>query len=384
MIKTTEVTGFNDSKPHYAVLDGLRGVAALMVVWYHIHEGLAFAGSVNGVGDGMITQFNHGYLAVDFFFLLSGFVLGYAYGDRWKQNFGLKTFLKRRLIRLHPMVVTGSIIGMFCFLLQGSQMWNGNQVPISAVMVAMLCAMFMIPALPKCYYEVRGNGEMFPLNGPTWSLFFEYIGNLLYALFIRRFSTRLLTWITVILGLLSAGFTAFNVSGYDMLGVGWTLDTMNFCGGLLRMLFPYTFGMLLARKFKPVHVKSSFWWGTLILMSVFSVPYLSSDLQISINGLYETLCITCIFPILIWLGASDLTTGCSSLLCSFLGRLSYPLYLVHYPIFYLFYNWLIKNKVYFLSLAWKEVLIVLFITLTVAIIVMKWVDEPIRERLAKR
>ncbi len=65
-------SAFPDTKPHYELLDGLRGVAAILVLWYHIHEGFAFACSVNGVGDGPVKTFNHGYLAVDFFFILSG------------------------------------------------------------------------------------------------------------------------------------------------------------------------------------------------------------------------------------------------------------------------------------------------------------------------
>ena len=70
-------TAFADTKPHYEILDGLRGVAALLVVFYHIFEGLSFA-----AGGTLITTINHGYLAVDFFFILSGFVIGYAYDDR--------------------------------------------------------------------------------------------------------------------------------------------------------------------------------------------------------------------------------------------------------------------------------------------------------------
>ena len=87
-----------DSKPHYEILDGLRGVAALLVVFYHIFEGLSFA-----AGGTVITVINHGYLAVDFFFILSGFVIGYAYDDRWGKTLTLGNFFKRRLIRLHPM-----------------------------------------------------------------------------------------------------------------------------------------------------------------------------------------------------------------------------------------------------------------------------------------
>ena len=96
-------TAFADSKPHYELLDGLRGVAALLVVFYHIFEGLSFA-----AGGTLITTINHGYLAVDFFFILSGFVIGYAYDDRWNKNLTLGNFFKRRLIRLHPMIVMGA------------------------------------------------------------------------------------------------------------------------------------------------------------------------------------------------------------------------------------------------------------------------------------
>ncbi|MEG1507285.1 MAG: acyltransferase, partial [Akkermansia sp.] len=102
--------GFADTKQHYNILDGLRGIAAITVVWFHIFEAYA-----TGHLDQMI---NHGYLAVDFFFILSGFVVGYAYDDRWG-TMKTKDFLKRRMIRLHPMVVMGAIIGAIVFYFQG-------------------------------------------------------------------------------------------------------------------------------------------------------------------------------------------------------------------------------------------------------------------------
>lgn len=100
-MSTTSSAAFADTKKHYHLLDGLRGVAALIVMWYHVFEGYAFAGNT------MIENFNHGYLAVDFFFMLSGFVISYAYDDRWGGSFTMKDFFKRRLIRLHPMVIMG-------------------------------------------------------------------------------------------------------------------------------------------------------------------------------------------------------------------------------------------------------------------------------------
>ena len=201
MQQIRSAASFVDSKPHYNILDGLRGVAALLVVWYHVHEGLSFA-----QGGTVITGINHGYLAVDFFFILSGFVIGYAYDDRWGKTLTLGNFFKRRLIRLHPMVVMGTIVGAITFCIQGCVRWDGTQVPVSAVMLALLCGMFFIPAVPGMGRDVRGNGEMFPLNGPAWSLFFEYIGNIIYAVLICRLKTKVLAVLTGILGALYAWF----------------------------------------------------------------------------------------------------------------------------------------------------------------------------------
>ena len=227
--------GFADTKPHYILLDGLRGVAALMVLWYHVFEGFAVAkGSV-------IETFNHGHLGVEFFFLLSGFVISYAYDDRWRksqshkvqsqsqgQSMRLKSFFKRRLIRLHPMLVMGTVIGLITFFIQGGVKWDGTQTPIHWVLIAFVLTLFFIPAYPGASYDIRGNAEMFPLNGPSWSLFFEYIGNILYALFIRKLSNKMLTVLVGATGILWIWFVAFDISGYDMVGIGWTLDVFFF------------------------------------------------------------------------------------------------------------------------------------------------------------
>lgn len=134
---------FSDSKPHYPLLDGLRGVAAFIVVWYHIFEGFQFAG-----GKPTIDFINHGYLAVDFFFILSGFVIGYAYDDRWGKTLTLGGFFRRRLIRLHPMVVMGATIGLISFLLTGMERWDRTTSTLSMTFLAFICSCLMIPALP--------------------------------------------------------------------------------------------------------------------------------------------------------------------------------------------------------------------------------------------
>ncbi|MDU5343476.1 MAG: acyltransferase, partial [Prevotella bivia] len=154
-------TVFTDTKPHYLILDGMRGVAALMVLIYHLFEGFATSPS-NQIC-------NHGYLAVPLFFVLSGFVIGYAYDDRWKKM-STADFFKRRLIRLHPMVVLGAILGFIAFIAQGSVTWRGEHIPTLYVVFACLFTLFMIPVAPSARLEVRGYGELFPLNGPYWSL----------------------------------------------------------------------------------------------------------------------------------------------------------------------------------------------------------------------
>lgn len=381
MMQNISSATYADSKPHYELLDGLRGVAALLVLFYHIFEGLSFA-----AGGTLITVINHGYLAVDFFFILSGFVISYAYDDRWGKTMTTGNFFKRRLIRLHPMIIMGVILGAITFFLQGSVQWDGTKIATSAVMLAMLCAMFFIPAVPGVSYEIRGNGEMFPLNGPSWSLFFEYIGNILYALFIHRLSNKALTVLVGLSGIALAWFTIFNVSGYDMFGVGWTLDTVNFFGGTLRMLFPFSMGMLLARHFKPMNVKGAFWICSMILLLLFCVPYIvTENSPISLNGLFEAICILFIFPVLLWIGASGKTTdNFSSRVCKFLGDISYPLYAVHYPIMYLFYAWLINHKIYIFSEAWPTALAVYLGNILLAYLCLKLYDEPVRKWLAKK
>ena len=372
-------TVFADTKPHYHLLDGLRGVAALMVIWYHVFEGYAFAGGTT------IDTFNHGYLAVDFFFILSGFVIGYAYDDRWGKNFTMKDFIKRRLIRLHPMVIMGAVVGAITFYIQGSVQWDGTHIGISMVMLSLLCTIFFIPAMPGVGYEVRGNGEMFPLNGPCWSLFFEYIGNILYALFIRRLSNKALTIVVVLLGVALASFAIFNVSGYGNIGVGWTLDGVNFIGGLLRMLFPFSMGMLLSRNFKPMKLRGAFWICTLVMIALFAVPYLEGTESICTNGIYEAFCIIIAFPILLWIGASGTTTDKKSTqICKFLGDISYPIYVIHCPFMYLFYAWLIKNQLFTLGETWQVALCVYAWNILFAYLCLKLYDEPVRKYLAKR
>ena len=371
-------TKTKDSKPHYALLDGLRGVAALLVVWYHVFEGFQFAGNKP-----VIDFINHGYLAVDFFFILSGFVVGYAYDNRWGKTLTLGGFFRRRLIRLQPMVIMGAVIGAVSFLLSGMERWDGTHATLWLTFLAFVCGCLMLPALPGMPREVRGNGEMFPLNGPCWSLFFEYIGNIVYALLIRRLSTRLLAVLSFALCCALTWFAVTDQSGYSSIGVGWTVDRTNILGGSLRMLCPFTMGILMSRIFKPMkNVRGAFWTSAALLLAIFHVPYIYSEGALSLNGVFEAACIIGVFPLVVWYAASGKTTDIASTrICRFLGDISYPLYIVHYPIMYAFYMWLIKTRQYTLYETWPAALAAVSASIILAWLCLKLYDMPVRKWL---
>ena len=361
---------FSDTKPHYDLLDGLRGVAALTVVCFHLFE--AYATSH------LDQRINHGYLAVDFFFILSGFVVGYAYDDRWTKM-TVREFLTRRLVRLQPMVVIGALIGAVMFYTQGCPVWDVSAVPVAMLLVATLMNAFMIPATPGA--EIRGVGEMYPLNGPAWSLFFEYIGNVLYALFIRRLSTRALA---VLVASAGCGLAAFSVWGpLGDICVGFSLTGENIVGGSLRLLFAFPAGLLLSRVFRPVRVRGAFWIGSLAVVALASVPRIGGSEHLWMNGVYDALCAVVLFPLIVWIGASGKTTDrVTSRICKFLGDISYPLYMVHYPFIYLYYAW-VKNG----DLTFREslpgALALFFGSVILAWLCLRLYDEPVRKFLSK-
>lgn len=377
-MKEKTSAAYPDSKPHYELLDGLRGVAALMVMFYHIGEGFATSPVDQHV--------NHGYLAVDFFFILSGFVIGYAYDDRWKTSLNLKNFFKRRLIRLHPMVIMGAILGAAAYCIQGRVQWDGTQVSMTMVLIALLLNLFLLPVVPGTGADVRGNNEMFPLNGPNWSLFFEYIGNILYALIIRKMSTKALTVLVSVAGLGLGAFAVCNLSSFGHLGVGWSMTDWNLLGGFLRLMFSFSTGLLMSRVFRPVNIRGAFWICSAVVCVLLALPHIGGGEKLWLNGLYEAVCTIFIFPALVWLGASGKTTDkATSMVCKFLGDISYPVYVVHYPLMYLFYAWLWSGpeKIPF-SQAWPVAAAVIIGSIILAWLCLKFYDEPMRKWLGEK
>jgi len=375
----TQLTGFSDSKSHYRILDGLRGVAAVMVVMFHILE--TFTN-----GDNTKQIINHGYLAVDFFFVLSGFVIGYAYDDRWGKM-SLGGFFKRRLIRLHPMIIAGMIIGAIFFYFQGSFFFPKiDEVPVWKMLLVMLIGFTLIPVGQSL--DIRGWGEMHPLNGPAWSLFFEYVANILYALFIRKFSKTLLAIFVFISG---CALIHLSMTRGDVIG-GWSVDPLQLRIGFTRLLYPFFAGLLLSRIVKPGTINNAFLWCSLLLIIVFSIPRIGGHEHLWMNGIYVAFCIIFVFPLIVYIGASGEIKGrVSSKLCNFLGDISFPLYIVHYPIIYTYMSWIAHHIDFVKSgtpASHLAVIAASLLTLVSSIAIaygcLKLYDVPVRKWLAGR
>ena len=368
----TKTPAYLETKSHYQILDGLRGVAALLVVAFHVLETYS--------GDRFHQIINHGYLAVDFFFLLSGFVVAYAYDDRW----GKMTqwdFYKRRLIRLQPMVIMGTIIGAALFYLQASPAFPSiSTTPVWQMLLVMLVGFTMLP-LPLSM-DIRGWQEMNPLDGPAWSLFFEYIANILYALFIRKFSNKVLAIFVILSAILLVQYLLMGPQG-DVIG-GWSLNALHLHIGFARLLYPFFAGVLLCRMGKLIHIKGAFAVCSLMIAIIMFIPRIGGSEHLWMNGLYESFSIIVVFPLIVAIGAGGNITGKFSLkVCKFFGNISYPLYITHYPLIYLYTGWVAKNKVPMSYGIWFGVLLFV-VSIVIAYASLKLYDEPVREWLRKR
>ena len=372
MATTISSVGFADTKRHYPILDGLRGVAALLVVAFHLFEGHAASRFVQII--------NHGYLAVDFFFVLSGFVIGYAYDERWR-HMSTADFFKRRLIRLHPMIVVAMIIGALMFYLQqGTLFPKIADTPLWLMLLLMFIGITLMPVGPAL--DVRGWGEMHPLNGPAWSLFYEYVANILYALFVRKFSKLVLGLCVFAAGCALVYHCVSGPNG-DVIG-GWSITPEQVRLGLTRLLYPFFAGLLLSRIVTVGRVKHAFLLCTVIITAALALPRFGGAQQLWMNGLYESLCIIVVFPLVVYLGASgEAGSGLSARVCGFLGDISYPLYIIHYPFVYTYMAWVVENKVS-IAQGWPVAIATLAWCVLLAWLCLKFYDIPVRAWLTAR
>ena len=376
------------SKPRYEILDGLRGVAALIVVCFHQLE-------ISST-DVMLTKYiGHGYLAVDFFFILSGFVVGYAYDDRWNRmtTWG---FFKRRLIRLHPMIVFAAILGLtFFYYGIGPVFGEVTNTGFWSLMLITLMMLLMIPV--PVNMDIKGWQEITPLNGNAWSLMFEYWANLLYGLVIRRFPRWLLTVFVVLCAILTIdvahdvdmfGFLKERQSYYNVNG-GWSLTAEQMYLGFARLLFPFFAGLLMAKTLNSsisiFNWKGGFWWASLLLVIALFMPTLGGENPTIANGIYEIAAIIIIFPLIVAIGAGSTVSGRTSKVCKFFGEISYPLYLVHQPIVFTLYGtWRATH----LEATFSQLMVInigmMLLSVFLSYAILRLLDEPVREWLKKK
>ncbi|SHN31349.1 Peptidoglycan/LPS O-acetylase OafA/YrhL, contains acyltransferase and SGNH-hydrolase domains [Duganella sacchari] len=372
MTNNAAPVGFTDTKQHYAILDGLRGVAALMVVAFHLFEA--------HTASRFEQIINHGYLAVDFFFVLSGFVIGYAYDDRWR-TMSTMEFFKRRLIRLHPMIVVAMLIGAALFYVQASAAFpNIQATPAWLMLTVMVIGMTLIPV--GAALDIRGWSEMHPLNGPSWSLFYEYVANILYALFVRKFSKTVLACFVFVTGCVLVHYCLTGPNG-DVIG-GWSLEPVQMRIGLTRLLYPFFAGLLLSRIVTVGRIRHAFLLSSVIIIAALAWPRLGGPADLWKNGLYDALCIALVFPLVVYIGASgSVNTRMGARICGFLGAISYPIYIIHYPFVYTYIAWVNQRKIP-LADALPMTIATFLACVTTAYLCLTFYDIPVRRWLSKR
>ena len=374
------------SKPRFEILDGLRGVAAMIVVAFHLFETYS-----KGPSDQIL---NHGYLAVDFFFVLSGFVIGYAYDDRWSKM-NVWGFFKRRLIRLQPMVILGTLIGAFWFYFGGAPGFElVMQTPWWKLLLIVILGCLMFPTPPSM--DIRVWQEINSLNGAAWSLMWEYVANILYALFVRRFNVIVLAvmvtvsaFLTIDLCLNLDTFGLLEVRSYAKYtvigGFGLTPDQIYI--GICRLLYPFFGGLLLYRlgKCRIKLNRGGMTWCSVAVAATLVVPHLGGEDHEWINGLYCAVVILLIYPAVVAAGAgSPLRGRRTTAICKFLGMISYPLYITHYPMIYVQMNWAARHADAPLSTHIWVAVSIFIASIAVAYASVKVYDIPVRAWLSEQ
>jgi peptidoglycan/LPS O-acetylase OafA/YrhL len=356
MNKENENPGILNTKKHFEILDGLRGVAALAVVIFHFMEWIFPDSSQNFIG--------HGFLAVDFFFCLSGFVIGYAYDNRIGKM-GIGEFFKSRLIRLHPLVVLGSVLGLLAFFLDpfASPIAYGA----GKIILLFICSLLLIP-LPLM--EDRAF-NLFGFNAPSWSLFWEYVANIFYAFVLYKVGRRSLKVLTI---LAAAGICFVSYRAGNLLG-GWSKD--NFLDGGARVAYSFLAGLLVYRSNWIIKNRFGFIGLSILLFLAFIMP--GSEW----NWLTEPLVVLFYFPLLVSLGAGSSLAPQLKKVCRFSGNISYPLYMTHYAAIWIYGNYYTNVKPPAGELTFIIIFGVIFLV-AFAYLVMRFYDIPVRKYLTRK
>jgi len=356
---TTNITNTTNTAPkkHFEILDGLRGVAALAVVVFHFMEWIFTNPEQNFIG--------HGFLAVDFFFCLSGFVIGYAYDDRIAAM-GLRNFFISRIIRLHPLVVAGSVLGLLAFLFDPFSHYT-EFYSAGKVALAFLCSLFLIP-LPV----IADRGfNLFSFNAPAWSLFWEYMANIVYAFVLYKIGRNLL-FVLLLLAAMAIGYVGY--SSGNLLG-GWSGPT--FWDGCARISYSFLAGLFIYRSNWVIKNNLGFTGLALLLLLAFIMPFSKW------NWVTEPLIVLFYFPLLIALGAGATLQSGLKKICIFSGNISYPLYMTHYAALWMFGNYYTTFKPDNTQLTFVVVSGVI-VLVAFAYLVMVLYDIPLRKYLTDK
>lgn len=342
-------------KKHFEVLDGLRGTASILVVVYHLME-VAHP-----------NPLYHAHLAVDFFFMLSGYVVGYAYDNRLHtKSITVRDFFLIRLIRLHPLVILGVILGALGYWLDP---FAGNKQPINVELFSVAIGLGML-LLPAPSMPNRGD-ETHSLNGPSWSLLQEYLINIVYAIFCNKLTTKIL-WILVCLSAIVLGVTTI-AHGHLAAGWGWSSIWI----APVRVCFPFFTGLLLFKT--GAKIKIPFGYPLLSLLIFLNFIWAFNRY----NGTVEFLSVLIAFPLVVAAGVGSVVKGkFLSAVCSFSGKISYPVYIIHYPFVYIYTHWVYERH------PSNNLVVVYGIGLVIFIILLSWLllkyfDEPVRAWLSR-
>jgi peptidoglycan/LPS O-acetylase OafA/YrhL len=343
------------TQQHFLVLDALRGVAAIAVAIYHAC--IIFGGT---------PLLPKAFLAVDFFFLLSGIVVAHAYERRLKQG-QIREYFERRLIRLYPMILVGALLGMSVVITSPAARGLSTGTLAYLGLSAALC----LPIIRANLYP--GSHSISPVNVPSWSLFFEIFVNAVYGMVAKRLTTT---------RLVAVSLSAFIVEAIAILkfnGVNFGVYVEDFEWGFVRVIFPFFTGVLINRTFTPRTLPMSPMAPLLLaiaLVATFYVP--TSGVW---NAVSELVAVAIIYPCVIVLAMRVVVSSGQGRVLAWLGAVSYPVYAIHTPLFL----WLARlQRVIALRFQISPYLwIVLAVAFSIACawIIYKIYDVPLREAL---
>jgi len=293
-------------RTRYHGLDAMRGIAALSVVVFHIGD------------DAHQRLFPHAYLAVDFFFMLSGFVLAKAYEPRLNERLSAARFLELRLIRLYPLFMLGVLLGIPRIVSQVIGPVAHPMTPVEALLAFILNTL-MLPAPTSPFL-------LFPFNVPAWSLFLEIAVNIGFAILFYRLAWRLLAIGCLGTGLLLA--LAILRMGHNDLGAVWSSAGF----GFFRVSFSFLLGMLFARM--PARDRRSTAMACLPIAALALI--LAFPWPLAFGADVDLMAVFIILPALLWLGIRIELPGVLKPMGAVLGDISYPLYAIHFPLLQIF------------------------------------------------